>query len=110
MSRIQCETMKTLAALTVRNNQLETSTKGVKYDPNTGIVTIENPNNLYSIVPIITDISLEASEHYITTTHFIRQLSSEGLTNQFRVWMTDLSTGARNWAPTNFSVIVVGIK
>jgi hypothetical protein len=93
----------TLAALTVEDGKLVRASNGVSFDPETGVVGFPNPRNL-KFVPVISD-TVSSSEHYMTTKNFIREI---GVSNQFRVWSTALDTGDRNYAPTNFTAIVVG--
>lgn len=107
MEDIKVEGFVTLAALTVRGGKLESKSNGVTYDPATGVVGFPNPLNL-TFVPVISDIAAKNPDHYITETHFIREIGVGGKTNQFKVWRTPLDTGDRNSAPTNFSAVVVG--
>ena len=94
----------TLAALTVRGGKLETHTSGVSYDPITGVVGFTNPGRI-KFVPVISDVAAKDTEHYITATHYIRQI---GVSDQFTVWSTPLDTSNRNEPPSNFTAIVVG--
>jgi hypothetical protein len=110
MEKLNCTEIKILAALTVRSSKLTTCSEGVKYDENTGEIIVPNPNNDYALVPVISDIADIGSQHYITETHFIRELYNDGETNLFRVWRKPLDTGDRNSKPTNFSAIVIGTK
>jgi hypothetical protein len=93
----------TLAALTVKGSQLVSSSSGVTYDAQSGVVVFPNPWNL-PFVPIVSDTA-NGSSDYLTTTNFIREI---GPAHQFRVWSTALDTGTRNFAPTDFTAIVVG--
>ncbi len=97
------KSLVTLAALTVKDGKVVTSSDGVNYDPKTGVVGFPNPRRL-KFVPVISDTAGDP-DHYITATHFIRQI---GVANQFTVWATDLSTGDYNLAPSNFTAIVIG--
>lgn len=94
-----------LAAITVRKGAAVLNSKDVKYEAGTGVVTFPNPKNL-RFVPIVSDLAQETPDHYITETHFIREIGS---TNQFRVWRTPLDTSDRNGAPSNFTAIVIGM-
>jgi len=98
----------TLAALRVQGGKLVSSSSGVTYDAQSGIVVFPNPWNL-PFVPIVSDAANTAANgvpaDYITTTNFIREI---GPAHQFRVWSTPLDTGNRNFAPKDFTAIVVG--
>jgi hypothetical protein len=94
----------TLAALTVRGGKLASSSEGVSYDSETGVVSFPNPRGLH-FVPVISDAAPNDTPHYITTTHYIREIGS---TNQFKVWSTALDTTDRNYAPSYFTAVVVG--
>ena len=94
----------TLAALTVKGSQLvSSSSSAVTYDAKSGIVVFPNPRNL-RFVPIVSDAA-NGPNDYTTTTNFIKEI---GPAHQFRVWSTPLDTGNRNFAPTDFTAIVVG--
>jgi hypothetical protein len=93
----------TLAALQVKGGQLASSTSGVTYDPASGVVVFPNPWKL-RFIPIVSDTA-NGANNYTTTTNFIKDITPP---SQFRVWATPLDTGNRNFAPTDFSAIVVG--
>jgi hypothetical protein len=95
----------TLAALTVKGGQLVSSSPGVTYDAQSGVVVFNNPWNL-RFVPIVSDTAVDGGpDNYITGTNFIRAI---GPAHQFQVWATTLDTGNRNSAPTDFTAVVVG--
>lgn len=96
-----------LATLTVKGGVLAASSSGVTYDTKSGVVVFNNPWNL-RFVPIVSNTAASTSgalDNYITATNFIREI---GPAHQFRVWATPLDTGNRNFAPTDFTAIVVG--
>lgn len=97
--------MVILATLRVKGGVLASSSSGVTYDAKSGIVVFNNPWNL-RFVPIVSDTAVSGGpNNYITTTNFISEI---GPAHQFRVWSTTLDTGSRNFAPTDFTAIVVG--
>jgi len=107
MAEVKVQGIVTLAALTVRGAELVSKSEGVTYDPATGVVSFPNPLNL-TVVPVISDVAAKNPEHYITETHFIREVNVGGKTNQFRVWRKPLDTGIRDHAPSDFTAVVVG--
>jgi hypothetical protein len=96
----------TLAALQVKGGVLVSSSSGVTYDAQSGVVVFPNPWKL-RWVPILSDTANVGAPtpDYITTTNFIREI---GPANQFQVWSTPLDTSNRNYVPKDFTAIVVG--
>jgi hypothetical protein len=90
-----------LAMISVHDGNIVSKSNDVSFDRKTGTVSFPNPDKL-PFVPVICHFK---RQHYITQTHFIREI--EG-TNKFTVWQTALDTGDRNAAPSNFTAVVVG--
>jgi hypothetical protein len=97
---------KVLALVIVKEGKIESSSDGVSYDPNTGIVSFPNPENL-KFVPLISDFGERDHDAYRTATHFLR--NDFTAPNKFKVWRTSLDTGDRNMPPDSFAAIALGL-
>lgn len=97
------ESHEILGVVRIESMKIISSTPGISYDSDKGLITFKNPDRL-DYVPLV---SHSQQIDYSTRDTYVRDIVSN---NKFTIRSTARDTGANGYSPQSCTIVIIGLK